>query len=207
MTPKAESNQHDVTFDQFCEEWLSEFREGDMSSFEKGRDFALKLVSEWLEVDPDDVDFVLLDGSGDGGIDIAHLRRSEIDDDNSQDGDIWRLIQSKYGTAFQGRDTIFKEGQKVIQTLTRSKAGLSGTSRQFLQKLNTFIKQASPERDRIILVFATQYPLSEADREALEDIRVLGRKRIGPLFDVEDVSLKNIWANLDDTSQPPYSLP
>ncbi len=202
MTPKTEANPLDVTFDQFCEKWLSEFKEGDMSSLEKGRQFALKLVSEWLEVDPDDDDLFMLDGSGDGGIDIAHLHRSQINDDNSQDGDVWRLIQSKYGTAFQGRDTIFKEGQKVIQTLTRGKAGLSDNSRQFLQKLNNFRKQASPDRDRIILVFATVIPMSEDERQALEDIRILGRERIGALFDVEDVSIDTIWANLHPASNP-----
>lgn len=202
MTPKTDANPLDVTFDQFREKWLSDFKKGDMSSLEKGRQFALKLVSEWLEVDADDDDLLTLDGSGDGGIDIAHLQRSQINDDDSQDGDVWRLIQSKYGTAFQGRDTIFKEGQKVIQTLTRGKAGLSDSSRQFLQKLNNFRKQASPERDRIILVFATVLPLSEDERQALEDIRVLGRERIGSLFDVEDVSIDTIWKNLHPESNP-----
>ena len=40
----------EVTFEEFVEEWLREFREGDLSSFEKGQQFAFKLVSQWLGI-------------------------------------------------------------------------------------------------------------------------------------------------------------
>ena len=49
-----------------------------------------------LDVNEDDEDLVVCDGSGDGGIDIAYLRRAEVDagDENAQDsqavdGDVW----------------------------------------------------------------------------------------------------------------------
>ena len=205
MTPKAESNQHDVTFHQFCEEWLSEFREGDMSSFEKGWRFAEKLVRQWLEVNAEDQDMVICDGSGDGGIDIAYLHRPEVDDDTAQDGHIWYLFQSKYGSAFHGADTILVEGQKVITTLAGENDKVSNTTRQLLESLNNFRKQAS-ERDRIILVFATERPISESDRRALQNLRTIGRDSIGPLFDVEDISLHTIWEIRDAASQTPLSL-
>ena len=75
-----EENQDEVTFEEFCEEWLREFTEDDLSPFEKGQRFGFKLVTQWLGVTDDDEDLVLCDGSGDGGIDIAYLRRADIDD-------------------------------------------------------------------------------------------------------------------------------
>ncbi len=163
--PEQSSLEHDVTFEEFCEEWLREFREGDLSPFDKGQQFAFKLVTQWLGVTEDDDDLVLCDGSGDGGIDIAYLHRADIDD-SEQDGqsteeDTWYLIQSKYGTAFQGPETVLNEGRKVISTLSGENTHLSDRVSQLLGRLNTFMQQAS-ERDRISLVFATEQPMNES---------------------------------------------
>ena len=102
-----EENQDEVTFEEFCAGWLSEFRNADLSPFEKGQRFAIKLVTQWLGVPGDDEDLVLCDGPGDGGIDIAYLHRADIDDGEQEsqsiEGDTWYLIQSKYGTAFSRR--------------------------------------------------------------------------------------------------------
>ena len=212
MTTDAPSGQNEVTFDQFREEWLQEFTNEEMPPFEKGWRFAFKLVTQWLDVSEDDEDLLVCDGSGDGGIDIAYLRRSDVDadDDGTEDGqsingDIWYLFQSKYGSAFQGRETILMEGQKVITTLSGENSRISEDTRQLLVRLDTFKQQAS-ERDRIILVFATERPMSESDRRALDDIRVLGKERVGSLFDVEDVSLDTLWETRSTTLQPVLSL-
>ena len=89
-----------VSYEQFRDAWLTEIVEAQVSPLEKGRWFAAKLVTQWLDVTPDDEDFVVCDGSGDGGIDIAYLKRADTDtanrDDNSEEGDIWYLVQSKY---------------------------------------------------------------------------------------------------------------
>ena len=212
MTTEVPPEQNEITFEQFCEEWLREFTEEEMSPFEKGSRFAFKMVTQWLDVNEDDEDIAICDGSGDGGIDIAYLRRSDVDavDDHAQvgqsvDGDIWYLFQSKYGSAFQGRETILTEGQKVITTLTGGNNRLSDAARQLLGRLDTFRQQAS-ERDRIILVFATERAMSESDRQVLDDLRVLGKERVGSLFDVEDVSLNTIWETRPTATQPVLSL-
>ncbi len=114
-------NQDETTFEEFCEAWLDEFQDEELSSFKKGQRFAIKLVTQWLGVSGDDDDLVICDGPGDGGIDIAYLHRADIDDSEqkgqSVEGDTWYLIQSKYGTAFQGTETILNEGRKVMATL------------------------------------------------------------------------------------------
>ena len=176
-----------------------------MTTLAKGRGFAFKMATQWLDINEDDEDLVVCDGSGDGGIDIAYLRRAEAEasndvehDEQSVDGDIWYLFQSKYGSAFQGQETIISEGRKVIGTLAGENKSLSERARQLLARLDTFRQQAS-ERDRIVLVFATDTAMSESDRQALNDLRTLGKDRIGMLFDIEDVSLNTIWEKNRET--------
>ena len=203
-------NQDDITFEEFCEEWLSEFRNRTLTSLEKGQRFAIKLVTQWLGVTGDDDDLLICDGSGDGGIDIAYLHRADIEDDQqgsqSVEGDTWHLVQSKYGTSFQGQETIIDEGRKMISTLASENNRLSETVSQLVGRLATFQQQAS-ERDRIVLVFATEQPITESDRRALAEIRLLGSNRFPNIFDVEDVSLQTIWEARDSVEAPALSLP
>ena len=203
-------NQDDITFEEFCEEWLAEFRNGTLTSLEKGQQFAIKLVTQWLGVNGDDDDLLICDGSGDGGIDIAYLHRADIEDDaqgsQSVEGDTWYLVQSKYGTSFQGQGTIVEEGRKIISTLAGENTRLSETVTQLVGRLATFKQQVS-DRDRIVLVFATEQPISESDRRALAEIRLLGSNRFPDVFDVEDISLQTIWETRDTVQAPAMSLP
>ena len=225
MTREDENCQH-ITFEQFSEEWLKEFRENNLSPFDKGRKFAVKLVSQWLGVTEDDEDLVLCDGTGDGGIDIAYLHRADIDDDNQEgqavEGDTWYLIQSKYGTAFQGNNTIIEEGRKIVATVAGENTRLSEQVNQLVRRLDAFRKRASG-RDRIILVFATERPMTESERQTLSDIRsianqrilnmfdaediLLANQRIPNMFDVEDISLQTIWETRDKAQMTSISLP
>ncbi len=52
--------------------------------------------------------------------------------------------------------------------------------------------QAS-EKDKIVLVYAIQRPLSEDERRAVEDIKAMGKNRLGSLFDTDVVSLETIY--------------
>lgn len=200
------------TYEQFREEWLKEIEDADLASLEKGKRFATKLVSQWLNVTTDDDDFVICEGKGDGGIDIAYLRRADSSaDDQGKDpdtieGDTWYLVQSKYGTSFTGSDTILKEGNKVLTTLQGDSKGLSSDSQLLLKKLDQFKQQAS-DADRIVLVFATTDSITQQDRQALERIKILGREQIMKGFDVEDISLKTIWEAQDKSKQPELSVP
>ena len=208
MTSAAPA-QDEVTFEQFCEEWLREFTETDLPPFEKGQRFAFKLVTQWLNVTEDDEDLVLCDGTGDGGIDIAYLNRADLDangqDEQSDEGNTWYLIQSKYGTAFQGQETVVSEGRKVIATLSGENERLSEVTTQLVGRLRNFIESAS-EQDKLVLVFATSLPMSEDDRRALQDIRILGSQQFPGMFDVEDISLQTIWEKGEEDHSPAISL-
>ncbi len=193
----------DVSFPVYREEWLADVREGGPSTTELGHRFARKILTQWRDIDDSSDDLVYCDGAGDGGIDIAYLDRGEAadgDTDTAADGHTWYLVQSKYGSAFQGTNTLLHEGQKVIDTLDGQRQHLSSLAQGLLERLTNFRLQAS-DRDRIVLVFAAEEPLTEDQKRALDDVRAIGRNRLGPIFDVEAVSVETIYLRtLEDTA-------
>ncbi len=181
-----------VSFEDFRREWLEDIIAGSPSTVELGNRFSRKLVTQWLDFDEASDNIVFCDGSGDGGIDIAYLHRGDITDDGNEEGDTWYLVQSKYGSAFAGTGTLLKEAQKVIETLDGKRPNLSSIALDLLERLSTFRAQAS-DRDKLVLVFATEEPLSDEEKRAMEDIRAMGRNRLGTLFDVEAVAITTIY--------------
>ncbi len=189
-----------IPFEAFREQWLADVQQDNPSTVELGRRFAHKLIRQWRDVDDSSSDLVYCDGARDGGIDIAYLDRGD-DEGGTESGAVghtWYLVQSKYGSAFQGANTLLHEAQKVIDTLDGRRPNLSSLAEGLLERLVTFRNGAS-ERDRIVLLFATEYPLDEGQRRVLGDLRAMGRNRLGPLFEVESLSIQTIYErNLDD---------
>lgn len=181
-----------ITFDEFRSEWLEDIKRGTPTTIDLGNRFARKLITQWLDLDESSDDVVYCDGSGDGGIDVACLQLGELTDDGTQEGDTWYLVQSKYGSAFAGTGTLLREAQKVVDTLHGQRAKLSSLAQGLLERLLEFRARAS-ERDRLVLVFATEEPLNEEQKRALEFIRAGGRTGLGSIFDVEAVSILTIY--------------
>ncbi|HUB49345.1 MAG TPA: AIPR family protein [Acetobacteraceae bacterium] len=188
-----------IGFDQFRLSWLESIVAGSPSTVELGRRFALKLVTQWMDSSESTADFVLCDGAGDGGIDVALLDTGpdESNDEAEGSGHTWYLVQSKYGSAFKGTNTLLSEGQKVIDTLDGKRPQLSSLAEGLLERLRNFRNGAGPA-DKIVLVFATEAPLNEVEKRALADLRAMGIARLGPFFDVETVSIETIYARLQD---------
>jgi hypothetical protein len=186
---------NELTFDAFEKEWLVEIQAGHPNTVELGNRFSRKLVTQWLEIgddsgSPDDI--IYCDGAGDGGIDIACLQRGDENEESTNGGDTWYLVQSKYGSAFAGTNTLLEESKKLIDTLDGMRSNLSSLTKGLVERLQTFRKQAS-ENDKLVLLFATLRPLSAAEKKTLEDIRAMGKNRLGALFDVDDISLETIY--------------
>lgn len=186
---------NDLPFEAFEKEWLTEVIAGNPSTIELGNRFSKKLVSQWLDFaedieSPDDI--VYCDGKGDGGIDIAYLQRGDDAEENSNGGDIWYLVQSKYGSAFAGTKTLLEEAQKLIDTVDGKRSNLSSLAAGLLERLQTFRAQAS-ENDKMVLVYATQRPLSENEKRVTEDVRAMGKNRLGALFETDAVNLETIY--------------
>jgi hypothetical protein len=183
-----------IDFPTFCSEWIADVREGDPSTTALGHRFSRKLVCQWLDIDDASDDLVYCDGAGDGGIDIAYLQRSEGDSegDGRTEGHTWFLVQSKFGAAFAGSQTLLEESQKVIDTLDGKRTKLSSLTQALLERLTNFRRQAS-ELDRIVLVFGTVDPLSDEQKRVLGDVRNMGRGRLSTTFDVEAVSVETVY--------------
>jgi hypothetical protein len=190
----------EVTFDQFKNEWMQSVRTDNPTTVQLGNRFAHKIITQWLDVNPDTDDIVYCDGSGDGGVDAAYLYRKEAadnDGDVQTAGDSWYLIQSKYGSAFMGTRTLIEESQKLIDTLDGKRARLSSLAEGILSRIINF-RQSASDQDRIILVFAAEDALTDEQRRALEDVKAIARNRLGAIFDVEAVSLETIFKRLQD---------
>ncbi|MEW6211399.1 MAG: AIPR family protein, partial [Acidobacteriota bacterium] len=186
-----------TTYESFKEAWLSEILENDPNSVQKGRRFARKLLTQWLDFNEDNDEIIFCDGAGDGGIDVAYFQRSDLQEDNGPDGDTWFLIQSKYGKAFAGTDTLLIESQKVIDTLGGQRTNLSSLSNEVVQRLQQF-RNAASEKDKLVLVFATVEPLTEAEERYLKDIKSIGQNHFGQIFDVESVNLQTVFNRLEE---------
>jgi len=185
-------------YEAFKQEWLSEVTANNPSPTEKGNRFASKLINQWLDLNDEAAEVILCDGAGDGGIDLACLIRGEdAGEGQLPEGNTWYVVQSKYGTAFQGEDTLLKEGRKVIETLSGHRNHLSSLSEGLRERLLNFRTGAS-ERDRLVLVFATVDPLTESERRALEFVLAMGRSSLGSIFSVEAVSVTTIFDQLSE---------
>lgn len=187
-------NEH-ITFEAFRSSWIQDISDDTPSTSELGRRFVHKLFTQWKNLTPPSDDLIYSDGPGDGGIDLAYLDRT-VSDDDEPTGDIWYLVQGKFGTSSRGSATILEEGQKLIETLHIGESRLSHLADSLVSKLNQFMRKAEAENgDRLIFVFASDVPLKESEKRALDDVRSIGRERLGSLFDVEAVSIETIYIN------------
>lgn len=193
------SNTSSVSFEDFRSSWLEDVQADAPSTVDLGRRFALKLVTQWLDTSETTAEFIYCDGSCDGGIDVAILDTGpeELSDDAGISGHTWFLVQSKYGTAFAGSSTLLTEGQKVIETLDGRRPRLNSLAEGVLERLKNF-RNGAGAADRIVLVFATDQNLSDQEKRVLADLRAMGVARLGPIFDVETISIETIHARLQD---------
>ena len=200
-----------VDFDAYREQWLEDVRADSPSTADLGRRFAHKLFTQWRDLSEPSDDLIYCDGPGDGGIDLAYLERGETDGENVG-ADTWYLVQSKYGSGFQGTTTLIQDGRKVIDTLDAGRQRLSQIAGGVTERVGQFLRKADPGGgDRLLLVFATEMPLTENEKRALDDVRTIGRERFGNLFDVESVSIETIYLNQFEEHptavSPPIKVP
>ena len=185
------------TFDEFKVAWLEEI-ERETSTTAKGRAFALKLASDWLEVDSDSDEFHHIDGSGDLGVDIAYLHegKSESDDDYDEQvaGDTWYLFQCKFGTAGTRSGMVRDELRKMFNAITGDSAA-SAKAETTLTKIRNFVQHYGAPEDTVVLIIGTVETLTDQQLKALDDIRdeFAGKLRErGPTLEIVSVSVESV---------------
>lgn len=187
-----------ASYDEVLSEWRNEI-DAEESTFDKGRAFALKICSQWLDVPSDDDNFHWIDGASDGGIDVAYFYQGKDESHSERDedqpvGDAWYVFQCKYGTAAQGSNTVLDEGGKFLQTVTESRR-VSSIATPIVEKLKTFIYDTGGEFDRLVYVVATLEPLDAPQAVQLDELRRIGQSKInaqGPRFDTAAISVKDL---------------
>lgn len=191
-----------ISFDAFRDEWLQSLNEGSPSPAELGRRFALKIFSQWRDIGHLADDVAYLDGASDEGIDLIYIERGETDDDAIV-GEVWYVVEAKMTQASLSHTELVKAGYKAVDTLEQASNQIQADPQGVGARLGQFRQRAGTGEhgDRIILVIALVQPLTESQREALNDVRAYGRDRLGPVFDVEGISVETIFLNtLDDTT-------
>ena len=191
-----------ISLEEFEQQWLESVRLNNPSTVELGHRFAEKILRDWHEIDSATAELILCDGSGDGGIDAAIFIKS--DPAEEIDGDTWILVQSKYGTAYAGAETITAEAQKVFATLEGKRDYLSSLSTELVARLRNFLGNIGP-KDRLEYVLATNRNLAPSEQEYLDNIRILGRAKFGDCFEVDAISVETIFKKAceDENSDDP----
>ena len=179
-----------ITFEEFEDQWLQEIRADNASTTQLGNRFAQKILRDWHEIDEATAEIILCDGAGDGGIDAAVFVKA--DPAEGIEGSTWILVQSKYGTALSGPNTITIEAQKLFATLEGKRASLSSVSMELVERLKTFMSNMGDE-DKLEYVVATSRRLTDQELEYLNNVRVLGRDKFGDCFDTDSVSVETIY--------------
>ena len=95
-------------------------------------------------------------------------------------------------SAFLGTNTLIEEAQKLIDTVDGQRSDLSSSQPVLLRDFKHSVSR-HPEKDRLVLVYAIQKPLSEPEKRAVQDIRAMGKNRLGTMFDTDVVSLDTIY--------------
>jgi hypothetical protein len=188
--------------ESYLETWLEPVRDGNPSTVEQGRTFITRICSQWLRMDPDDPDLIYCDGPGDGGIDAAYLMRGM--EESESVGDTWYLFQGKLGGV--APQMLITEGTKVIDTLSGHKRRGHQLSAELFARLREFRTKASLA-DKIIYVVATERALSREEREVLEQVRTLGREKLGCCFEVESISVEALWHRIQEDDRRRTTFP
>lgn len=182
-----------ISLSEFEVQWLEEIEAGHPSTTQKGNRFAQKILRDWLALDADTAEIIYCDGCGDGGIDAAVFIPRCAEED--AEGDTWMLVQGKYGSAFTGVNTLFKEAQKVFASLEGRRDNFSSLAESVVSRIRQFLSQLGPN-DRLEYVVATNRRLSRDEFDNLEAIKKIGQSKFGDHFHVADISIETIYNKL-----------
>ncbi len=187
-----------LTLDEYTEQWLESVQADNPSTTRLAHRFTAKMLRDWDGIDEDTAEIIYCDGAGDGGIDAAVFLAKDVQE--GIEGDKWMLVQSKYGSAMQGVETILLEAQKVFSTLAGQRASLSGLSAELVERIQNFL-QSQSSADHLEYVLVTSRRLTQEERAALDDVRMLGRAKWGERFEVQALSIETLFAQVTEEDE------
>lgn len=188
------------SYDSFKEHWLSTITGSNDTNSPIEMRFIYRLATQWRDLN-DPADDIFFEDTGiDSGIDLVYWEQSETEDT----GDVLYLFQSQYRKKTQNpSEAILKVAQKTIVEIENT---LSGNLVAFSKKLGNLLNVTlKSQNNRIVLVVATLDSLTDTEKRILDDLRSIGRSRLGTRFDVQAISLETIYLNQIDETDEQFS--
>jgi len=184
-------------FEVFKKEWIKEI--DDVRSDNKicGNRFAVKILADWLDFDENSDGIILCDSSKEGGVDAVFFILDDQEGSVVTEGNNCYIVLSEYGSAFNNEKSIFEESKKVIEKLSGLDMPLTSISDHVITTVKDFIKKAD-ENAKLSFIYATKNMLNESQKEAIKEVKILGKSILGNLFDVDAVSVNTIYNRLLD---------
>jgi hypothetical protein len=187
---------------------MEDVRAGNPPPAEMEQRFGRKLFTQWRDISDASDDLIPCDDPADAAIDMAYFERAEPDTENVS-GDTWYVVRCKLGDTIQGTETILEDGRKIIDSLAAPSEPLAAKAGGVTQMIRQFLTSADSGegRDRLVLVLATELPLTRGTRHDLDDLRATGRARLGNVFDVQAVSIETIYLSHSEEPLAPVAPP
>ncbi len=192
-------------YELFKQSWLEDIEKGNLNNVIKGNKFAKKILKDWLDHGYDENNEKFNgNGLGDGGIDFAYFQKKDENEENGYEGDTWYIIQTEYGKAFENIDALLNEYTKFIHAIEGKRNNLTSISNDELNRLQSF-KKSYTESDRVVLVLATEDPLTEEQEKQKKYIEEnIELYKLSNNFEVKNISLKTLHNSLiedDETKE------
>lgn len=157
--------------------------------------------------DEEDDKFYPIDGSGDGGIDIAYFMEGEKDEgdpDGGDEPDTWYIIQGKSGNQKIDAALVRKELEKIKNAFTY-KHNTSNKANEVINQIKQFTQAPNTEKgDRVVILFATEDDISEECNQAIKEMEIELQPIFGHILECRAISIRNIYEG--DTSREKMRL-
>jgi hypothetical protein len=190
MSPKP------ITFDEFRSEWLREILEQTDPKVIR-RLFVEKIFSQWLDLGEPNDNWISSKEWEDLGIDLIYFEKGESVDKAIQ-GDTWYIVKGFYeGVLHPYTGSVLDDGQSILDLFEKKIDQYPKLVASVIDDIQTYILKSWETfcNDRIVLVLATEKPLTNKQIELLEELIRLGRTKLGSIFDVAAISVKTIYTN------------
>lgn len=177
----------------------------------KSRKFSRTLLLDYLGLDSDYYALHQLDAAWDGGIDLACFIEGEEyeSDPDSNEGDTWFIVQSKYGLSHNFVTALKGDTQKMIDTFFYD-GRVSDLAKDVVSKVRNFLdeKNIDIEKDKLVFLFLTEDELNanglvEMDRQEQYFKTELAKIKpdLPTIFEMRAVSIQHVFENCSSQAQ------
>ncbi len=176
-----------VNLEDFKNEWLKDIQVEDLN--EKRLLFSRKILSDWLDVDPNSENFIEFNGEN-PIVDIAYLHEEQNDDDTIK---TWYLIKySSIENLIVDINIKNNEIDKLYDLLTTQ---VIGNEYKEFNEIGEFVVKTN-EHNKISLIYCSDQTYTDDAINKISEIQKRGRKRISPFFYTDFINIEIIFERI-----------